>query len=615
GQEAIRRRLLVGIIFGILTLVGDSPLMTSMVPSHVHPGVDWAGLLTACFATVVVCFTGRFFFINAWRAGWHPTMDTLVALGVGAAYLISLVGVIMNLVGGAGGMMHSEFHAAVTIIVLVTLGKYLEARAKAAANAAVAGLAQQSAQTAMIVRADGSTETVPAEQVAIGDRVQVLAHQIVPVDGELIEGAGALDAAIVTGEARPIELRFDGGGPVRHADVPTRASAPLPPQVPGGATLVDGRIVIRATSTAGGSTVARILQMVQDAQASKTQIQGLADRVAAVFTPIVLLLALLTLGGWVMLGSEGWGPGLSAAIATIVIACPCALGLATPTAITVGMARAAQRGILFTNAAALEQAGGGQDGSKKLSGASHQETCPAGPLPHWAWHPRHRSPNQPRGIATVCFDKTGTLTTGQFRVVGVEPAAALAGDELLRLAASLEQFSTHPLAQTMVTEAGRRGVVLEEPENFSSIPGGGIRGQIQGRELVIGSPQWLTTLGVDWAGMSRTVEGLQNQGATLVGVGQVDTASPRPALLGVIGLADTLRPDAAATIATLRVRGIRVGVISGDTAEAVRGALGDIPVDFVMAGVKPEEKAEAVARLRQGDAEGTGMAGGVMFVG
>ena len=585
GQDAIRLRLLVGIFFGILTMVGDWPLIQAhMAPSHPHPGVDWGGLLTACFATVVVCCTGRFFFINAWRAKLHPTMDTLVALGAGAAYLTSMVGVVINLVGGhvGGGTMHSEFHAAVTIIVLVTLGKYLEARAKAAANAAVAGLAQQSAQTAMILRPDEAVETVPAERVAIGDRVQVLAHQTVPVDGELIAGAGALDTAIVTGETRPVELRLATAGD---------GTPPPVVRVPGGSTLVDGRIVIKATSTAAGSTVARILEMVQNAQSSKTRIQGLADRVAAVFTPIVLLLALLTLGGWLLLGSGGWVPGLSAAIATIVIACPCALGLATPTAITVGMARAARLGILFTNAGALEQAGGGGRGRRE-SGAST-----ASPLPGRAGNPQ-------RGIATVCFDKTGTLTTGQFRVVGVVlgPAANLDGGELLRLAANLEQFSTHPLAQTIVAEATRRGLALAEPESFSSIPGGGIRGQIHGEELVIGSPEWLGTLGV------VRIEGLagrmQSQGASLVGIARVPADSATPVLLGVIGLADTLRPDAAATIAELRRQGIQVGVISGDTAEAVRGALAEIPVDFVLAGVQPEEKAQAVAALREGNGVG-----------
>lgn len=589
-ESAVKHRLLVGVLAAIPILLIDL-LHTRLMRIHSGAGLIALMLAQTLLATVVVAFTGGIFFRNAWRAGRHPTMDTLVALGSGTAYLYSLflVGLWgVPLLGAPSSVRlmhetvamlpHTEFHAAVVIIVLVTVGKYLEARAKRAANNAVAGLAQQTAPTATLLLLDGSAKTVPAEQVVPGDRLQVLAHQIVPVDGELLDGAGSLDASIVTGESTPIDLH---------------APAAIPTLVPGGATLLDGRILLRATSTAATSAVARILQLVQNAQASKTRIQALADRVAAVFTPVVLALAALTFFGWLLLASPApaWNAALVAAIAVIVIACPCAMGLATPTALTVATGRAARLGILFTNAAALETAG------------------------RITWR-RSDSPHD-----ALLFDKTGTLTTGQLHLVDALPSPDvphLSPQALLTLAASIEQFSTHPLAQAIVARAQADKLTLAEPDSFSSIPGGGVRAEVGGRTYALGSLAFMRSSGVDTVPLAPAIARLQDQGATLVLLAELNASANAPPAsstgrpLGLLALRDQLRPDAADTLLRLHDAGFRIGVLSGDAAPAVRGALHDLPVDFLLASVPPEAKAQRVAALRQENEESRARGKGMM---
>jgi Cu+-exporting ATPase len=527
-------------------------------------------------------------------------MDVLVALGSGVAYVYSVGMLLLTWMGRVNlHGLHGEFHAAVAIVVLVTLGKYLEARAKKRASSAVAGLATQASATAVRVLADGKTETVAAERVAVGDLVQVLAHQQLPVDGVLVEGHGALDMSVVTGESVPVEVQGQWSGvsgqwsegaerpidapaaggrslSLKVVNAPAVAAPPPPPPpppsgpvLPGGATLSDGRIVIRATSTAATSTVARILELVNNAQASKTQIQALADRVAGVFVPIVLVLALANFGMWLMLGA-GWEKALLTTIATIIIACPCAMGLATPTAITVAMGRAAKLGILFTQASALESG---------------------------------------RRIGTVVFDKTGTLTTGKLHLaeaVGVileetpaqatHPQLTPAGQRALAIAASLEQYSEHPIAKA-IGESGRRfELPVSKPERFSSMPGGGLSGWIGGREYVLGSVAFIEHMGVRMEAVAADIERLRNDGKTLVALAERTGGELR--LMGLFALQDTLRAEAREAVKVLRDKGIQVGVFSGDTELAVRAAVHNMPVDFLKSGIKPAEKASAVERLK-----------------
>ncbi len=546
----VRNRLIAGSILGV-------PAVTIGMLMHSQFFLQSSWLLgrhgtfmiiEAILSTLALAITGWPFAAGAWRALRHGSanMDVLVALGAGVAWAASVISLLVYVHGDLFLLFHarhlqpvvSEFHAAVAIVLLITLGKYLESRAKHAAASAVGGLAAETAQTATRILAGGAQETVPAEAIAIGDRVQVLAHQKIPVDGVVMEGAGSADLSVITGESVPAEIRQGVA-------------------LPGGATLSDGRIILRATATANASTVARIMDLVNSAQASKTQIQGLADRIAGVFVPIVIVIAAITFLGWTLLG-HGWQNGLIAAIATIVIACPCAMGLATPTAITVALGTAAKRGILFTRAAALERAG---------------------------------------KISTVVFDKTGTLTEGKPAVSSTQTLAAsgLSPVELLGIAASLEQFSDHPLAQAVVQAAQKENLPLQEPAQFGSVPGGGVRGTFAGgREFAAGSVRFLESIGASagekpangWAGGAG--------GETVVAVADVS----RKTIIGVIGLRDSLRPDALDMLRRLNSAGKKIVVLSGDSHAAVAGALQSAQVDLVRAGVTPEGKAQCVRDLK-----------------
>ncbi len=536
-EHAVRRRLVIGILAGLPVLLLD--LFHNRLAELASPDrLLYFSLAQLALATVVMLYTGLPFFAGAFRALRHgaANMDVLVALGSGVAYFYSLALLLLAFRPDSHSLhtYHNELHAAVAIVVLVTLGKFLEARAKKRAASAVAGLATQAAATATRILPHGQSETVPAEQIQIGEHIQILAHQTIPLDGLVTQGAGSVDQSLLTGESTPIEIVVP-----RHAP-----ASQTPVYVVGGSRLLDGHLILQATSTAATSTVARILELVHAAQASKTQIQALADRVAAVFVPIVLLLAALNFAAWAYF-SRDLERAMLHTIAVIVIACPCAMGLATPTAVTVAMGRAAKMGILFTKATALETA---------------------------------------RSIDTVLFDKTGTLTTGQPRV-----AEILGDPDLLRLAASLEQFSEHPLAKAIVDHARENALPLLEPTRFNSIPGGGIRATFpDGRELAAGSVAFISSLHVPLD--QPAIDRLTSAGMTIVAL--ADLRSLRP--LGLLGLRDSLRDNAAATIALLRSRNIRVAVVSGDTAAAVRGTLQNITVDSVLSNVQPAAKVQAI---------------------
>ncbi len=541
AEERVKMRLWVGIVLG-LPVVAYHMLMLPAFPGSV--------LIELLAATAIMAITGWPYLVRGIPALFRaqPDMDTLVALGSATAYLASIPLSIAALRHGTMPTMHHanfEYHAAITIVVLVTLGKYLEARAKKRAGAAVGSLAVVTGQDATLLGPDGTITRVRAEALNLEDHVQVAAHQIVPVDGEVIEGAGSLDQSLLTGESVPVSISPGAN-------------------VAGGALLVDGRIVLRATATAAHSTIARITELVQQAQASRTNIQRLADRVAGIFVPIVLALGLLTFAGWMLLSGNS-SKALMATIATVVIACPCAMGLATPTAITVAMGRGAKLGILFTKATALETA------------------CT---------------------IDTVLFDKTGTLTRGQLAVAQID---ALGNDAnaVLSLAGTLEQYSQHPIGQAIMRHVIEHKIAFDSPDDFSSVPGGGLKGKLSSTgilpvsagdrqdacatEILVGSMAYVEAQHIPVA--RHTAVQMEQQGMTVVAV----AAGGR--LMGLIGLRDQLRDDAAATIAQLHTQGIQVGVVSGDSEAAVRGALGNIKVDLLYAGVRPEEKANIIKEL------------------
>ncbi len=530
--SAARMRLILGIIFGLPVLV-----LEMLHHLHVIPMFSGMHILLLTLATVVMLTTGRPYFIHGIRNFLQlaPNMDTLVALGSGVAYIASAVFVIM-------GEHMTDFHAAITIIVLVTLGKYLEARAKTAANTGVANLARQTSPTARILNSQNESDIVDAAHVRPGDHIRVLAHEHVPVDGELIGGAGSVNLSVITGESAPVELNFDQlGGKA----------------IPAGALLVDGVIELRATASAADSAISRILGYVQNAQASKTQIQRLADRVAAIFTPIVLALGLITLITWILTGHT-LAESLMPAIATIVIACPCAMGLATPTAITVATARAARMGILLRNAAVLETA---------------------------------------RTIDTVLFDKTGTLTTGEFAVTDVIPFTDDAPTpqdriDLLTTLASLEQFSQHPLALATVRRVREEDLPLADVSDFQSVAGGGVRGIIGNRQIAAGSERWLQSLNPN---ITLHAHKIANTGGSVIWLADLSVGK----VLGCVLFMDQPRAESKQIVSQLRHQGVRVVMISGDHTDPVAAQARLLGISDYHAEVKPEEKANFVDSERR----------------
>jgi Cu+-exporting ATPase len=479
-------------------------------------------------------FGARFY-----RAGWKAlragagNMDLLVALGTSAAYGLSLYEWLRP---GASAMPHLYFEAAAVVITLVMLGKWLEARAKRRTTDAISALQALRPDTARVQR-DGVDVDLPLAQVRVGDVVVVRPGERIPVDGVVLEGASDVDESLITGESLPV--------PRQAGDAVT-----------GGAVNGAGRLLLRTRAVGAESTLARIVRLVASAQAKKAPIQRLVDQVSAVFVPVVLVCALLTLLGWGLLAGQ-WQQGLLNAVAVLVIACPCALGLATPTAIMAGTGTAARRGILIQDAQALELA--------------------------------HR-------IGVVAFDKTGTLTEGKPRLVALQ---AVDGDEatLLRLAAALQAGSEHPLAHAVLQAAAERGVAVPAASAVRAVAGLGLAGDVEGQPLLLGSSRWMDSLGVDRGALAAAAQALQDQGRTVSWLLRGQGADAR--LLGLLAFGDTLKPGAAAAVQRLHALGLRTVLVSGDnrgSAQAVAQALG---MADVRAEVLPADKAAVVASLRE----------------
>ncbi len=481
-------------------------------------------------ATPVQFWIGGRFFTGAYYAlrGGSSTMDVLVALGTGMAWLYSTA------VWGLGlEHQHVYFEASATVITLVLLGKLLEARAKARTSAAVEALIGLQPQTARVER-DGQVVEVPVGLLIPGDIFVVRPGDRVPVDGIVIEGASHLDEAMLTGESLPV---------AKHAGDAVYAAT-----VNG-----DGLLRGRATGVGAQTLLAGIVRLVEAAQGSKAPVQRLADKVANIFVPTVCALALLTFVGW-WLYSGLFAEALVNAVAVLVIACPCALGLATPTAIMVGTGLGARAGVLIRNAEALEL-------------AEH--------------------------IDILAVDKTGTLTAGRPVVTDLRPAAGVSENELLVFAAAVEQGASHPLAQAIVT-AAKHGEALALPavEAASATPGKGMAGRVDGALLRVGSPAYLREAGI--AVDAADVEGLARRGRSVVAVARGEQ------LLGLIGIADTLRPESRAAIQRLAALGVEVVMLTGDNAGTAAAIAAEAGITHVEAEILPADKAAAVARLKQG---------------
>ena len=546
------RRFWVGVVL-------SAPLLLLAMAGHVwdHPlgrflspqALVW---LQFALATPVVLWGGKPFFERGWQSIVNRSLNmfTLIAVGTGVAYVYSVVAALVPWAfppsfRGMDGQVDVYFEAAAVITTLVLLGQVLELRARSQTSSAIRALLDLAPKMARIIRADGREEDIPLEQVAKGDRLRIRPGEKVPVDGIVLEGSSAIDESMITGEPMPAEKV--AGDKLTGATVNTT-----------------GGLVMRAERVGSDTLLAQIVAMVAAAQRSRAPIQSLADKVSGWFVPGVILVALAAFGVWSVYGpAPAMAFALVNAVAVLIIACPCALGLATPMSIMVGTGRGATAGVLVKNAEALELM---------------------------------------EKVDTLVVDKTGTLTEGKPRLVGVTAVGRLGEDELLRLVASLERGSEHPLAAAITKGAEAKGLTLATPSDFRSETGKGVIGTVEGRRVAVGTVALLRALGVDPGALPEEAEARRQKGETVVLVA-VDGGAA-----GLVAVADPVKESAAAAIEALRADGIRVIMLTGDsrtTAAAVGRALG---IDDVVAEVLPDQKAGVVKKL-QGDGRFVAMAG------
>lgn len=495
------------------------------------------------FATPVVLWAGWPFFVRGWQSlvTRHLNMFTLIAIGTGVAYLYSVVatvapGIFPETFRGHGGAVAAYFESAAVITVLVLLGQVLELRARDATSGAIKALLQLAPKTARRVGTDGTDHEVEIDSLAVGDRLRVRPGEKVPVDGVILEGRSALDESLVTGESMPV----------------TKESGD---KVIAGTLNQSGGFVMRADKVGRDTLLSQIVQMVADAQRSRAPIQRLADQVAGWFVPTVIAVALLAFAAWAYFGPEPrMAYGLVAAVSVLIIACPCALGLATPMSIMVGVGRGAQAGVLIKNAESLE--------------------CM-------------------EKIDTLVVDKTGTLTEGKPKVVGVVTTDDFEVADVVRLAASVERASEHPLADAIVQAAKERHLELGKVEEFNSPTGKGATGKVDGKAIVLGNANYLTSLGIDTSALQAQSELLRRDGATVINVA-VDGE-----LAALFAIADPIKASTRDALKALAAEGIKVIMLTGDnktTADAVARTLG---ISDVEAEVLPDQKSAVVTKLQK----------------
>jgi len=538
------RRFFIGLTLGapvfVLTM-GDMLTGGSLSHRLGAARINWIELL---LASPVVLWCGKPFFERMWASfvNRSPNMFTLIGIGVGAAYAYSAVATIFPGVFPAGFRMRDApeavetyFDTTVVITVLVLLGQVLELRARYRTGAAIRQLLGLAPKTARVVR-DGREEDVPLPLVQVGDHLRVRPGEKVPVDGIVVDGLAAVDESMVTGESVPVDKRPGD-------------------RVIGATLAVDGTLTMRAERVGAETLLAQIVRMVGEAQRTRAPIQRLADRVAGYFVPAVLLAAAITFVAWSV-----WGPAprfahaLVNAVAVLIIACPCALGLATPMAIMVGTGQGAKVGVLIKHAEALELLG---------------------------------------RVGTLVVDKTGTLTEGRPQVTAVEVTAGSTEDDLLRLAAAVERGSAHPLAAAIVAAASSRGIQIPAVSDFASTAGKGVSGRVEGHRVDLGNLELLKARGIDPGDLAARADALRAGGHTVLIVAVDDRA------LGLVAAADSIRPSAAEAVRLLKAGGLKVIMLTGDnrvTAAAIASQLG---IDDVRSEVLPNEKRDVVAELQR----------------
>ena len=494
---------------------------------------------------IVLFWGGARILRSAWGAVRNRAsdMNVLIATGTLAAFAYSAAATVL-------GMPHVYFETAAVIITLILIGRLLEARARSHTSDAIRKLLDLQARTARVIR-DGQEIDVPIEDVRVGDLIRVRPGEKIPVDGAIEEGASAVDESMITGESIPAEKQAGD-------------------EVIGATINLTGSFVFHATKVGRDTMLAQIVRMVRQAQASKAPIQRLADVVAGYFVPVVVSIAVATFVVWFVFGSMG--QAILTSVAVLIIACPCALGLATPTSITVGTGKGAEQGVLIRSAGALETAG---------------------------------------KVTTVVLDKTGTITRGQpaltdaFAAGSPSPAeTAPTNDEVLRLAASAERASEHPIARAVVRAALERDLTLAEPSDFEAFPGGGIRASVDGRTVLVGTSKLLRGSGVDTSHLESRVESLESEGKTVIVVAADTPSALRQAqdsgcsAIGVLAVADTVKPGSKDAIDALKRMGIEVVMITGDNPRTAHAVASEVGIDEVISEVLPGEKASRVRELR-----------------
>lgn len=529
----------------IITMVG------MFTTKEIIPG-GWQPWIEFILATPVVLWGGAPFFVRGWKSivNRNLNMFTLIAIGTGVAYGYSFIatffpGIFPDVFRDVDGIVAVYFEAAAVIITLVLLGQVLELKARDKTSSAIKALLGLSPKTARIVRADGTEEDIPLEKVVANDLLRVRPGEKIPVDGEIIEGNSTIDESMVTGEPLPVSKK--------QGDIVT------------GATINgNGSFIMKAVRVGNDTLLAQIVKMVSEAQRSRAPIQGLADKVAGYFVPAVVGISMLTFIVWSMFGPEpAYAFGLVNAVAVLIIACPCALGLATPMSIMVGTGRGAMAGVLIKNAEALETL---------------------------------------EKVDTLVVDKTGTLTEGKPRVVTIETQDEFSQDELLRLVASLEQASEHPLGEAIVKGAQEKDLDFMPVEDFESITGKGVKGRVDGKVVAIGNRQLLKELNIDPENYSEMAGSLRQKGETVMFVA-VDGK-----IAGLLGVADPIKETTLEAIKALQKENIRVVMLTGDNRTTAESVAKKLNINNVIADVLPDKK-NAVIKDLQGKGHIVAMAG------